>query len=432
MEMDSREYNGSCSCGREHHIAVDTLCIVSGAADKLKDELINGKYTVYKYPVILCDDNTWHAVSEVLNGLQKRCDRLMLPSDGLHADNHGVALAKENWKEEYDLIVAAGAGTIHDISRYIAHEKGIPFLSFPTAASVDGFVSTVAAMTWDGMKTTLPAVAPIAVYADTRVFSKAPYRLTASGISDLLGKYTALADWKIAALLTGEHFCSRIDKMEQKALAEVLDCIDDLRSGKEPAYEKLMSALLLSGLAMQMMGNSRPASGAEHHISHLWEMEVINAPLDSLHGEKVSIGLLLVLEKYQWIAEEIRKRGLEAVPYQGMQESVIKYFSDKGILEGVQKENTPEPLHSFTVEKLQVSLPLIADILEELPACEEMEKILKKAGCAYRMSDIGLVDEKVSGDTFKDTTLFMSPYVRNRLTMMRVSWMLKSVKETRS
>lgn len=78
--------------------------------------------------------------------------------------------------------------------------------------------------------------------------------------------------------------------------------------------EKLMYALLLSGLAMQMIGNSRPVSGAEHHISHLWEMNVINEPVDALHGEKVSVGLLLCLERYKEIATAMEKGRCHILP----------------------------------------------------------------------------------------------------------------------
>ena len=159
---------------------------------------------------------------------------------------------------------------------------------------MDGFVSNVAAMTWKGLKKTVPAVAPLAVFADTDIFAHAPRRLTASGVSDLLGKYICLADWKIASLLTGEYICSEIIEMEEKALKTVCSCVKGIASGEPEDCEKLMYALILSGLAMQMVGNSRPASCAEHHLSHLWEMEVVNGPLDALHGEKVSVGTLLV------------------------------------------------------------------------------------------------------------------------------------------
>lgn len=51
-----------------------------------------------------------------------------------------------------------------------------------------------------------------------------------------------------------------------------VESVDGILRGEPEAFENVTKALLLSGIAMQMMGNSRPASGAEHHIAHLIEM----------------------------------------------------------------------------------------------------------------------------------------------------------------
>lgn len=85
---------------------------------------------------------------------------IILPSKGLHADEKAVARTLAELHGDTKVLIAVGSGTIHDIACYCAHERGLHFVSCPTAASVDGFCSTVAAMTWHGYKKTLPAVAP--------------------------------------------------------------------------------------------------------------------------------------------------------------------------------------------------------------------------------------------------------------------------------
>ena len=170
-------------------------------------------------------------------------------------------------------MIAVGSGTIHDITRFCAYTKGIPLVSCPTAASVDGFCSSVAAMTWDGFKKTFTAVAPKLVVADLDVISKAPMFLTKSGFGDMVGKFIALADWKIAHALTGEYFCPTIHDITLAATKAVVNSTESIKNGDIAAYEKLTYGLLMSGLAMQLLGNSRCASGAEHHISHLIEMQ---------------------------------------------------------------------------------------------------------------------------------------------------------------
>jgi glycerol-1-phosphate dehydrogenase [NAD(P)+] len=427
MKIDVKSFSAPCQCGREHKIHVKEIIIEGGAINKIP-ELLSDIFTGKPEEIsIICDDNTYVAAAEAVKDMIPGSKVVKLPPKGLHADNHAVKLAEEQLDGATKLILAVGSGTIHDISRYIANKKGIHFVSIPTAASVDGFVSTVAAMTWNGYKKTFPAVSPILVIADTNIFSKAPYRLTASGISDLLGKYTALADWEIAHLVTDEYICDKVCELELKALEEVCGCISDLR-GNVPmdkqlkAYEQLMYALLLSGIAMQMVGNSRPASGAEHHISHLWEMEVINKPLDAYHGEKVSSGLMIVAETYHMLKEAIRNGQYEMENYNGLDYMELKEtFGPKGLYEGMLEENTPDPLEQIDVMEFENLLPQIADILDKLPSVDKINELLTIAGCVKYVREIGL-DEHIIPKTIR-----LSPYVRNRLTFMRLTKLIKLI-----
>ena len=269
MQIDVAEFSKPCACGHVHEIVVDDMIIEKGAIKRLP-QIMKDRYSQYKKIAMLCDDNTYLAAGKTVEELLPGIITIRLDSKNLHADEHGVEAAEKQLKEykNIDFMIAVGSGTIHDITRYHAYEKKIPFLSVPTAASVDGFVSTVAAMTWHGFKKSFTAVAPCFVLADSEIFSKAPLRLTASGVGDLLGKYTALCDWKIAHIITGEYICDKVVDMEYEVLKDLCANLDGIGSQNIEAYENLMYGLLLSGIAMQMIGNSRPASGAEHHMSH--------------------------------------------------------------------------------------------------------------------------------------------------------------------
>lgn len=420
MRVDTDDFARPCSCGREHHIEVRDIIIEEGAIEVLEREMSEGYLKEYISPLLICDTNTYKATEEIMEGIFDICQVIVLEAEGLHADNYAVEIVENNMEEDIDLILAVGAGTIHDVSRYVAFQYKIPFVSVPTAASVDGFVSTVAAMTWNGLKKTMPAAAPVAVFADTRIFANAPKRLTASGISDLFGKYICLADWKISHLLTGEYYCGYVCGLEEKALRTVKSSLRAIASGEEESCEKLMYALILSGLAMQMVGNSRPASCAEHHMSHLWEMEVINEHLDALHGEKVSVGLMLVLREYKRIARAIQKGRCHAKPYVNQDEKLLEEtFGKKGLLDGIRVENEPELLLEISPENLEKHLQEIAEIIEDLPEEEEMLHMLNKAGCKKSVSDIGLTEEIIP------MSLTLSPYVRRRLSFMRIRKMLE-------
>ena len=176
--------------------------------------------------------------------------------------------------------------------------------------------------------------------------------------------------------------------------------IQDITEGEEDECEQLMYALILSGLAMQMIGNSRPASCAEHQVTHLWDMEVINGPLDALHGEKVSVAALLVLEEYKRIAAAITQGRCHAKPYENEDEELL------------------ELLETISPQHLEKCLNGIEEIIDELPSEQTMFRLLEKAGCAKTVYDIGLDESAVL------PSLRLAPYTRRRLSLLRISKML--------
>ena len=417
MKIDVNEFLKPCSCGRKHEIVVDDIIIESGAISQLPDILKRPAYADKKSLVMICDENTYEAagkqVEELIPGLKK----IVLNPENLHANEHGVEAAKKGLDEVggADLMIAVGSGTIHDITRYHAYEMKIPFFSVPTAASVDGFVSTVAAMTWHGFKKSFTAVSPVVVVADTDIFKKAPLRLTASGVSDLLGKYTALADWEITHLLTGEYICDEICSMEYEALDRLKESLDGLTTGDADAYENLMYGLLLSGLAMQMTGNSRPASGAEHHMSHLWEMEVINDYIDFYHGEKVGVGLVLASKIYHKAAEKMETGDFKVKDAMPVEEELIrKNFSKPGMFEIIMEENTPNLLDEVDPAKLVEKNEEIISIIREIPTAEELVEMIEKVKGVKSLEDLGF------DESYQAKTANLSPYVRARITFMRL------------
>jgi glycerol-1-phosphate dehydrogenase [NAD(P)+] len=415
MKINLDRFSNSCSCGHTHDISVKEIYIEANAVRHLKKYLPN-----YQFPVFICDTNTKQATKEALGEYYTKYETVELDGSDLHADNKNISVLDAKLNVSADILIAVGSGTIHDLTRYLAYERRIPFISIPTAASVDGFVSTVAALTWDGMKKTVPAKAPICVLADTYIFAKAPYRLTASGISDLMGKYIALADWKISHIVTGEYICPIIYQLEMEALQEVDGILGKIRGGDGECMEKLMYALILSGVAMQMVGNSRPASGAEHHISHLWEMNVINEPIDYLHGEKVSVGLILCLEHYEKLQKAIESNKCQVVDHKDYEEELLKAtFGKKGLYQKVMEENGRSLLMDIDLDNLLKQLPEIELELKKLPKSEDMKDKLKAAGCITSMQELKLPTD------IKELTLILSPYVRRRLTFMRLSKLLR-------
>lgn len=415
MILDNKKYNGKCMCGHEHKMITEFCIIEAGCMANANMHIT--EHGLSGFSVSIYDENTYNATK----GVRPKSDKeIVLPAENLHADNHGVMLTMEQLPENCDYLIAVGSGTIHDLTRYCAYKKGIPFVSCPTAASVDGFCSSVAAMTWDGFKKTFEAVAPKIVIADLNIISKAPTFLTNSGFGDMIGKYVALADWKIAHNLVDEYFCDRIYNMTLDATQAVTKSAEAIKTGSISAYEKLIYGLLLSGFAMQMLGNSRCASGAEHHISHLIEMqpEGLGVKSNALHGEKVGVATLLACRQYHKIRSD--KNIIFNDYREASYEYIKKMFGDK-LSSAIIKENTKDCACGIKSQTITDNWNRICDIIDTIPSYDELIKKYEMLGAKSNLSDIDVPEEKI------DILMEYSPLVRNRLTLMRLCRALKSI-----
>lgn len=415
MIIDTREYGGVCLCGREHIMTTRSVVIESGCLLRLEEILeqsgIRGKRCA------IYGENSYAATAD---RHPRAGQEIVLPAAGLHADERSTARVLELLDGDVEVILAVGSGTIHDIARYCARERGLRLVSCPTAASVDGFCSTVSAMTWHGYKKTVPAVAPEIVVADTEIIRNAPPELVKSGVGDILAKYTALADWKIANVLTGEYFCPRIYDMMRKAVDTAVGSIDGLLRGETEAYTSVTYALVLSGIAMQMMGNSRPASGAEHHISHLIEMgpTALTVAFPALHGEKTGVGSVLAAREYKRLADiDILASCLSE--YEPLSPEEINAFFGNNLAKAILMENRSDCLATVQNETLICKWPQIKRIIADIPNPEYLYGLLEMLDAKREPEDIGVTEDDV------ETIFEYSPLVRNRLTLMRIRRLMK-------
>jgi glycerol-1-phosphate dehydrogenase [NAD(P)+] len=221
--------------------------------------------------------------------------RPMLTPDVYHAQRVADLLVQNQATP-----VAVGSGTINDIVKLGAHRAGRSYLAVATAASMDGYAASGGAMVNEGFKQTIACPAPRAILADLDILAGAPQPMTASGYADLLGKITAGADWLIADALGVEPVLPDVWAMVQHPLRDTLSQPDLIQHNDTDAIEHLVRGLIVTGLAMQAADSSRPASGAEHQFSHLWEMSslsVAGAPVS--HGFKVGVGSLAVAAVYE-------------------------------------------------------------------------------------------------------------------------------------
>nr|MDO8087862.1 sn-glycerol-1-phosphate dehydrogenase [Candidatus Sigynarchaeum springense] len=318
MKIEDIVDGRNCKCGRLHAVRIDTIEIGRGV---LKDvPAIVRRYHAGGRVGIFCDQNTLDAAGqEVMRYLDKEmisshtCE--LRPKNRVVPDEKTIGVARGCMSEDTRLLLAVGSGTITDITRFVAHEKQIPFISIPTAPSVDGFVSATSALVVEGLKTSFPANPPIAIIADLGVLGKAPSKMKAAGFGDLLGKATARMDWELARAVNQEYYCAKIANMVQAALD---DCIQASKIGQmydEKMTRALMEGLLRSSLSAAMVGSTRPISGSEHHISHFLEMKGLAGVVpEHLHGDTVALGTYFVSALYHEVFsleyEELEKLAL--------------------------------------------------------------------------------------------------------------------------
>ncbi|NHN29059.1 sn-glycerol-1-phosphate dehydrogenase [Paenibacillus agricola] len=356
----------------QQRINLDRITIEAGALQEVAPYLLQKSY---QQAIIVADATTYEAAGRRLEALLARAGiqahiTLIKPDrtgDVLADEASLIQLILDVQRMHAEVVIAVGGGTIHDIARYSAYTTQIPFVSVPTAPSVDGFNSKGAPILIRGEKTTILAVGPDAIFADLDILMGAPQALVAAGFGDMLGKYTSLFDWKFGSLTTNEPYLRIAADLTREALMRCVNQVGQMAGRQEEGIHTLIEALIESGLAMLLFGQSHPASGAEHHLSHYWEMAYIRLGKRQLiHGAKVGVATIQISKLYHRIALEGSRpwelvlRGEQA----GQAFQIVQQW------EAISKELQQIPKEAELSELLrQVNAPLTA---EDLGVGEEL------------------------------------------------------------
>ncbi|MDO4741598.1 MAG: sn-glycerol-1-phosphate dehydrogenase [Eubacteriales bacterium] len=259
-----------CACGMHHTCTVKHVII-----DRNANEKLGGLLGDYKKILLVADSNTYAACGEVIRAqIGERLEHLLIyKRDGLLIPNEeAVEEMQACLTEETDLIIGVGSGVIQDTCKYVSHKANLPYAIVATAPSMDGYASVGAAMIMGGMKVTYSAHVPEVIIGDIDVLKDAPMEMIKSGYGDILGKYSCLNDWKLARIVRNEYFCQEVYDLTFDMLVKTRDLGPALLARDAEAIKTLMEAIVGVGIAMAFVGNSRPASGSEHHLSHYFEI----------------------------------------------------------------------------------------------------------------------------------------------------------------
>ena len=407
MIMDCEKYDGKCVCGRDHELETKKVVVEYGAINNFEQYMADVGLAGKKRAVIY--DTVIYKLTE---GKHIAADQeIVLEANGLRAED---TVIEEMMKklDKPEVIVAYGAGTIMDFGRYPAYKLGIPFVAVPTLASSDGFTANICSAILNGQKKSTPMCAPVLVVADLDIIKGAPARLVASGINDILSKYISLLDWKVSHLVAGEYYCPMVADLAQEALDIMRKAADEYVATGVADHEAMTMAQMKSGLTMQLLNHSRAASGAEHLMAHLVEMQPPRfESAEGIHGECVGVGTFACIKEYHRLASLPTPK---AKPFEPLSEQWIREKFGDRLAPGIIKENENDVLATFDPQNIVDHWDEIRAMINELPSVEEMEALYKGCNAKYLPEHIGI------DPALEQEMLPISAAIRNRLTLVRM------------
>jgi len=411
-----------CACGRTHYASIKAVRVAPGALSALPEYVKRFGYT---HPYLVCDAITYDIAAA-------RCEQL-LEEAGIAYTTHIIthmgfdeATLGElivHKPDAADVVVAVGTGSITDMIRYMTYQCKLPCFTVATAAPMDGFAASIGVMNVNGLKATMPAHNTEVIIGDTEILQNAPYRMSVAGFGDLIGKITCLNDWELSRIVNGEHFCPAIAALVRRCVSDILEKSDGLKTKDPQVLGEIMSGLVLSGTAISLYGDSRPASGAEHHMSHYWETIMDQRhERGSMHGEQVAVGTVLTL----MLAEELQntpvdfaaaRRHASSYDAEAWQREITRAYGPAAeeilLLEQTARKNDPARILA-RIDSMERRWAEIKAQLSTLPTARSLYDILRTVGSPAAPKDIG-IDRR----TLKDTFLYCKE-VRPRYTILQM------------
>jgi glycerol-1-phosphate dehydrogenase [NAD(P)+] len=383
-------------------------------------------------PVLLvCDENTKKVAGEKIGAFLTGAGILWLelplnpgPYRMVTPDYERVVEIRNAIMSRNFFPLAVGAGCINDLVKRAAFEAKTPYMCVGTASSMDGYCSFGASLVYDGFKTTMPCTPPAAIVADTDILKAAPYDMTASGYGDLYAKLPAGVDWLLADRLGIETIHHTAWDLVQKDLPSWVESPEKLKANDMAAFSDLFKGLTMTGIAMQVYQDSRPASGAEHLVSHVWEMEHLSRPdgVPWSHGFKVAVGTVVSASLMEAFFEQGPSLTVDAClkrreSWAERLASINRFFPDPKIRQSVEEACKAKWLDDKALAaRLEKLIPLLPELkaffAERVGGKDKVIADFKKAGCPVSAADFGLEKKALKEAVLK------AQMIRKRYTIL--------------
>lgn len=369
------------------------------------------KYFPGREAVIIADCNTWEAAGkDVWEAFEKsdiKHQKFLIPDKKFHAEWKYIEMVDKVLDDTGAIAVSVGSGVINDLCKLTAHHHHQSYVSVATAASVDGYSSFGASITYKGLKQTFECPAPIAIVADIDVIAAAPKHMTAAGYADLAAKIPCGAEWMIADLFGTEPIQPDAWHVLQDCLDEMLSNPEGVAAGDPEAIGALFEGLTLSGIAMQAARSSRPASCTDHLFSHYLDMTGyrFNGELQS-HGFQVAIGTLTMCAFFdEFLKFDLTKIDVEkcVAAWPSLEEEqararkIYEGFVDPelGVREITKKYADKDGVR-IQLQKVRDNWPALKEKYRaQVYPFQKMQKLFQIVGAPADPADIGLSREQL-------------------------------------
>ncbi len=431
---DNHTLRGVCACGKEHHSLVQHCLVEKGALARLP-EFVKMYHGTHAF--LVADINTYplagEAVTELLaqNGIA--VSRYIFPDKHLEPDELAVGRLALHYDPDCDIVIAIGSGVINDISKILAHQTKNPYIIVATAPSMDGYASPLSSMARDGLKVSVPSKCAEVILGDIDILKQAPLHMIQAGLGDMLAKYIAICEWRLAHLITGEYYCETVADMVRTALKKCVDNADGILKRDDTAVANVFEGLVLCGNAMSYAGVSRPASGGEHYFSHVWDMRGLEmgTPVD-LHGIQCAVSTLICAKLYEKL-KDITPRREKALAYarsfdveewnRRLRDFLGNAAETMIALEEKERKYDVEK-HGARLEIILSNWDRIIEIIhEEVPAANTLKNLVSSIKAPMTVEDIGL------SRNILPMTLMAAKDIRDKYVLPRLLWDLGIIEE---
>ncbi|MDO4628039.1 MAG: sn-glycerol-1-phosphate dehydrogenase [Planctomycetia bacterium] len=369
-----------CACGKTHSCAIKHVSVGSGILEEIPSVI-----APFSRVLLVADKNTYRVCgASVKEKIEEKSpgkieNSLIYTDDLVIPNEDAIAKMQAFLTPETDLILGVGSGVIQDLCKYVSFFASIPYGIVATAPSMDGYASVGAAMITQNMKVTYSAHVPYAIFGDVDVLRDAPMEMIQAGYGDILGKFSCLNDWKLSHVVNDEFFCTSIYDFTYEMLMKTKDIGPALLHRETDAIQTLTEALIGVGIAMAYSGNSRPASGSEHTLSHFFEIVgILRDEPYFPHGTDVAFSMIYT----QRMREELLKMEKPtAKPFvrEAWESDIRRIYgrAAEGVIALQDKTGHYEKDYaSIYVEKWEE----IRNVLREVPSSEVLLEYLRSVG----------------------------------------------------